>query len=350
MISVCIIMKNEEGCIEECLKRAASLGWEIVVVDTGSQDKSKALAAKYTDKVYDFKWINDFSAARNFAAEKATNDIIFALDCDELIEFADCSKLENDISDNKNAVFCPLIINIFERDGLEYRENGKISRIYSKSFYNFSGKIHEQLVRLDGKPSKHIDAPVSILHTGYNGTVEERIKKAQRNIDLLLTELKEKPDDPYIHFQLGKAYFMQKKTEQAVKSFESFLDLKPDLRYEYVEDGIESLCYCLINTKQYKKALEIFNKYDGKFNNIADFEFLGGHIFMNNGMFSEAAMRFLNAAQCSRYRVEGTNSYSAFYNIGIIFECCGQKETAAEYYERCGNYAPAAEGLKRLNK
>ena len=83
-ISVCIIAKNEEKYIEECLRKLKPYGFEIVVADTGSTDATKEIASRYADKVVDFTWINDFSAARNFCAKQASNNWILALDCDGL--------------------------------------------------------------------------------------------------------------------------------------------------------------------------------------------------------------------------------------------------------------------------
>ena len=82
-ISVCIIAKNEQKYIENCLKALRRYSWEIIVVDTGSTDDTRQIATRYADKVYDFTWIDDFSAARNFAAAQASNNWILVLDCDE---------------------------------------------------------------------------------------------------------------------------------------------------------------------------------------------------------------------------------------------------------------------------
>ena len=84
MISFCIIGKNEEAIIEKCLVALVPYGYEIVYVDTGSSDRTKEIAHKYTDRIYDFEWINDFSAARNFAISKAGGDYILMIDCDSI--------------------------------------------------------------------------------------------------------------------------------------------------------------------------------------------------------------------------------------------------------------------------
>ena len=85
-ISLCMIVKNEEKNLERCLKSYAPLMDEIIVVDTGSTDKTKEIASRFTDKIYDFKWVDDFSAARNFSFEKATCDYIFSADADEVLD------------------------------------------------------------------------------------------------------------------------------------------------------------------------------------------------------------------------------------------------------------------------
>ena len=75
-ISLCMIVKNEEKILDRCLSTVADLVDEIVIVDTGSTDATKEIAAKYTEHIYDFLWVDDFSAARNFAFSKATCEYI----------------------------------------------------------------------------------------------------------------------------------------------------------------------------------------------------------------------------------------------------------------------------------
>ncbi|NLI91349.1 MAG: glycosyltransferase [Peptococcaceae bacterium] len=84
-ISLCMIVKNEEETLARCLDSIQEIADEIIIVDTGSTDKTKEIAGKYTDKIYDFVWIDDFSAARNFSFSKATMDYIMWLDADDII-------------------------------------------------------------------------------------------------------------------------------------------------------------------------------------------------------------------------------------------------------------------------
>lgn len=85
-ISLCMIVKNEEKVLARCLDSIADLMDEIIIVDTGSTDSTKEIAAKYTDQIYDFEWIQDFSAARNFAFSKATKEYIYSADADEVLD------------------------------------------------------------------------------------------------------------------------------------------------------------------------------------------------------------------------------------------------------------------------
>ena len=84
-ISLCMIVKNEEKILARCLDSVAMLADEIIIVDTGSTDATKEIAGRYTEHVYDFQWIDDFSAARNFAFSKASMEYIYSADADEVL-------------------------------------------------------------------------------------------------------------------------------------------------------------------------------------------------------------------------------------------------------------------------
>lgn len=91
-ISVCMIVKNEENCLERCLDSLKGIADELIIVDTGSTDRTKEIAGKYTDKVYDFEWTGSFSDARNYSFSKASCDYIYCADADEEIDSANIEK------------------------------------------------------------------------------------------------------------------------------------------------------------------------------------------------------------------------------------------------------------------
>lgn len=85
-ISLCMIVKNEENILARCLDSIADLMDEIIIIDTGSTDRTKEIAANYTSRIYDYKWNNDFSAARNYSFSKATMEYIYTADADEILD------------------------------------------------------------------------------------------------------------------------------------------------------------------------------------------------------------------------------------------------------------------------
>ena len=92
-LSLCMIVKNEKAFLERCLKSVQGLVDEIIVVDTGSRDKTKEIALRFGAKVYDFNWCDDFSLARNEWLKYATGDWILVLDADEMIAQEDFKKI-----------------------------------------------------------------------------------------------------------------------------------------------------------------------------------------------------------------------------------------------------------------
>ena len=86
-VSMCMIVKNEQSILKRCLDSYAGIYDELIIVDTGSTDNTKEIAAQYTDKVYNFAWCDDFAEARNFAFSKASCDYILSVDADEELDF-----------------------------------------------------------------------------------------------------------------------------------------------------------------------------------------------------------------------------------------------------------------------
>src|SRR5690554_5754125 len=104
-VSLCMIVKNEEDVLERCLNSVKGLMDEIIIVDTGSTDKTKEIARKFTDKIYDFEWIDDFSAARNYAFQQATKEYIFWMDADDvMVEQEKFKRLKEELSSKVDAV------------------------------------------------------------------------------------------------------------------------------------------------------------------------------------------------------------------------------------------------------
>lgn len=343
-----MIMKNEEKFIGEALKRLSLYNCEIVIADTGSTDKSIEIARNYTDKIYHFDWVDDFSAARNYSISKANNDIIFVLDCDEFIEEANFDELEKAAEENPYGVGYVRRLSRFTRDGLDYISNEDIARVFSRKYFHYEGIIHEQVRENEGVCQKQYNTGIVMTHAGYDGPEIIR-EKAKRNIELLEKEYKKDNTNTYILYQLGKSYYVQNDYENAVIYLKKCAELKPDMKFSYVHEMYNIYAYALINSKKINEAVKLLDYYD-ELAITADFVFAAGLIYINCGKLSQAVGEFQKALTMKNAKIQGVNSFAANYNIGVIYECVGDKKEALSYYEKCGDYKPAVEGIKRITQ
>ena len=345
-ISVCIITKNEEKYIETCLKNLKKYDWEIIVTDTGSTDKTIEICEKYADQIHHFDWINDFSAARNFCISKASNDWILSVDSDMYLtneqSVSELYSLITPCLSNKKSAGIVTIINQMPTS----RSLEKSPRLFNRKYYHYEGTIHEQIHKIDKTDSSFFKTALSFYHVGYSDITTLK-QKSKRNIELLEKELKTNPNDPYLYFQIGQSYYVINDMENAYNIFQKGLKLDINPQLEYAKLMVESYGHSMLALKKYQESLSFEAIYD-EFCSHADFVFLMGLIYMNNALFDDAINQFLKATSISDYSVEGVNSYLAYYNIGVIYECIGYPKKAIEYYKKCGNYSAAVNGLKRL--
>lgn len=364
-ISVCIIAKNEEKHIETCLKALKPYPYEIVLADTGSTDRTLEIASKYTDKIFHFDWTGDFSAAKNFAVRQASHDWILSIDCDEFLESIDMKNLSRLMTQQPESAGRILIRNRITENGQTSYENVRVSRFFNRNYFHFEGAIHEQIERIPDSvnnlssdnstdnpsagylPKRIYNAPITILHVGYDGSEEEMRAKSLRNISLLEQELAAAGPDAYLYYQLGQSCMKLKDYEKAYEWFDAGLSMDVEPALDYVQAMVESYGYCLLDLKRFGDALQLANIYD-VFAVRADFVFLMGLIYMNNGLLAEAIVEFQKCTTMSEFSVEGVNSYRANYNIGVIYECSGHLEDARKYYRKCGGYEPAKARLREM--
>lgn len=265
-ISVCMIAKNEEKYIEECLKKLKPYGFEIIVTDTGSSDKTKEIAQKYADKVLDFEWIDDFSAARNFCASHASNNWILALDCDEYVNSIDMKVLR--ILMQK----FPKYVGVIRLKNIVMKTNEQmgygvddVTRFYNRSHYTFCAPIHEQVTLIDESRREETMQcflmPMEVIHHGYALSSEEMRKKQERNLELLYRQIENGQKDPYLFFQTGQSEYILKNYEKATKLFEQGLSMKPSPEKIYVQMMIMTLAKSYLIAKRSAAAVAIMEKY-----------------------------------------------------------------------------------------
>ncbi|MCR5178420.1 MAG: glycosyltransferase [Lachnospiraceae bacterium] len=346
-LSICLIAKNEEQHIGKCLEALAPLKCEIVLADTGSDDRTPAIASAFTDQICSIPWTDDFAAARNAAAAKASNDLILFVDCDEYLREADIPALDRLLDNLRESLGVITLMSPFRRDGEERIQHEHITRLYDRRRFRWQGRIHENIVPTNSLTQvKHIELPLIFYHAGY---VDEDTlhRKAERDLKLLLDQLSSDGEDPYLCFQAGQCYSILGDKETAAQYFRKGLSFDVDPRLAYVRDMVDAYGYALLDLQRYREALGLEAVRDS-FAGRADFLFLLGLIYMNNARFDDAIAAFTQATETPLFSVEGVNSYRARYNIGVINEVRGDKEKAIAMYRACGDYAPAISRLAAL--
>lgn len=347
-ISVCMIAKNEETRIERCLASLKPFGFEIIVADTGSTDLTKEIALKYADKVLDFQWCDDFSAARNFSLRAASNNWIFMLDCDEWIKEIDVEELNYFRKHLSGSVGSVSRENLVTENGILTLNNTDYTeRFFDRRLFHYTGIIHEQLTPVRGKGINSYLLKTTIQHTGYDMTADERIAKNKRNYTLLLKQRKEEGDNPYLFYQLGKTCEIIEDFAHACEYYGKGLEYDLDPELAYVQAMVVSYGNALLRTGQADIALGFEGIYN-EFSILADFVYLMGNIYKANGMYEQAVEQYQKAVNVALCKQNGCNSFLPIYQTGEIFETLGDIKTAVTCYEQCGDFAPARKKLAIL--
>lgn len=248
-LSLCMIVKNEQEDLSRCLDAIKKFVDEIVLVDTGSTDKTKEIAKKYTQKVFDFKWKNDFAAARNESLKHATGDWILCLDADEIVSPEDLQRVR-DLMQFEDVDGYALIQRNYRQPSLLYVTNAtdpqdpyargmpcfddnKIIRLFrrKKEIY-FMYQVHEAV----GPSLKEIGykvQPTNILIHHYNKALINpsiRERKDDFYLQIGLDEIKKNSKDDKPLFEVGVYYFNHADYAKALDYFTKAYALNPELK------------------------------------------------------------------------------------------------------------------------
>ena len=351
-ISVCIIGKNEEKNIEKCLAPLVSYPFEIIYVDTGSTDRTKELAAKYTDKIYDFEWVNDFSAARNFSLQKASHNYVLVVDCDEFLTDIDMEGIYKAIEEHPRGVGMLYRISYYESNGMVTNYPDRVERLFHKRRYSYKYTIHEQVA--DSKTGStyydRYDIPLTVDHVGYIGGQEQMQKKAERNNELLFKEIEKHPDDPYFYFQVGQSYNSISDYENSYIYYKKAFEFPLNTEELWVQAMATAFINAMTHTGRSEEAAAFFEPIYDHFAKDANFFCSMGTIYLNLNPPQplKAMVEFVKAVQCPTASEEGANTYISYYNMGLVNEMLGNLPSAISFYQKAGNYPLALERLQYL--
>lgn len=336
-VSICMIVKNEEKVLERCLSSIADLGEELVIVDTGSTDRTKEIAARYTDRIYDFTWVGDFSKARNFAFSKATCDYIYTADADEMLDAENRERFR----ELKESLLPEIeIVQMYYCNQLKYKTVYNYDREYRpklmKRLRSFCWKdpIHET-IRTE---PVIFDSDIEIWHEPEENHAARDLAAFRRMTERGL------PLSRRLHNMYARELFLageQADFHSAAAFFhESLMDAGRS------EDELKEAACVAARAARYAGDTEGFNKYAMKavcLGSCAEICMELGDYYYGKQDYEEAAVWYYNAAYETESILDRSSSLSS--PLKGLASCCtaqGLTPQAAEYErlakEREGQY------------
>ena len=322
-----MIVKNEEKVLARCLDGIKSAVDEIIITDTGSTDKTKETALKYTDKVFDFKWSDDFSAARNFSFSKGTCDFLMWLDADDIITPENAEKLlelKNRL-DGVDAVMMKYNT-AFDENGSPTFSYYRERLIRRSAPHKWRGRVHEA-----------IECKGNILYSDiFINHASVKKEYGTRNLDIYEKQAasgeKMKPRDVFYY---ARELYYHKRYGEAKEKLLAFLN-DPNGWTENKIEACRILSYCCREMGEHDKAAEALFmsfKYDMPRAEVCCD--IGNH-FMNLSDFERAAFWFELALDCPKKSENGGFTELDAYGFLPCIQLC-------VCYDRLKNYAKAEE-------
>lgn len=280
-ISLCMIVKDEELVLENCLASVKDLVDEIIIVDTGSTDQTKEIARKFGAIIFDYPWENDFSKARNYSLSHAHCDWILLLDADEVLNEYDIPKFGS-LMDNPNydGYHFTILNYLQDNNTSDYATHYAFRFLRNTRTYQFTGSIHEQIENTIGEfdPSKFSLADITLYHYGYTTSIVKSKNKRERNMPLLKKALEESPHNPFYLFNMGNEYMADNYYAEALNYYK--------MAYEYITSDqaytphlYYRMILCFIELKEYGNALSMVFKALIQYPECTDIEYCKAIIY-----------------------------------------------------------------------
>lgn len=326
--------------LPRCLESVRGAVDEIIVVDTGSSDRSVAIAREYGASVVEFEWCDDFAAARNAGLERASGDWILFLDADEALE----ATAREQIRSWTEVSGCDgLFLNIhnYTGSGQQGATVNPVLRLFrNHPEHRFKGRIHEQIAAAicerNPEAAFHITDMV-IHHYGYQTVVVERKDKVNRNVRLLQQAVVEEPNQPFHHYNLGVEYLRVGEAEQALDSFGKARKMIDPAVTSYAHLLLKYEVRCLEHLQRWQDALE---RVDAALELFPEYTDLMHHraICADAVGDTEAAETWLRKAvrqgppPAIFHTEEGMGTYQTWYTLGRLLEGKADLEGAVDAY------------------
>lgn len=348
-LSLCMIVKNEAATLPKCLNSVRKVVDEMVVLDTGSIDRTPNIAQQLGAKVYHFKWCNDFSAARNAALKYVTGDWILVLDADETLTPTIVPQLREAIARDEY-----LLINLVRQEvGAEQSPYSLVSRLFrNHPDIRFDRPYHALVddsvsAILTKEPHWQVGylPGVALLHTGYQKSAIAQNNKYAKAATAMSGFLATHPDDPYVCSKLGALYVETGKISQGMELLRRGITVA-----EENYDILYELHYHLgIAYSRLQKSPQAISHYQAAIK-LPIYPMLKLGAYNNLGNLLKAAGDFNGAktAYATTLKIDPT-FVVGHYNLAMIFKALGLFTDAIAYYQNAiglnPNYAEAYQNL-----
>lgn len=339
---LCVIARDEETNLPRLLASVRGIVDEAVVLDTGSRDRTAAVARELGARTGTFEWCDDFAAARNAALELVRTDWVLVLDADEeLVRDTARERLEAFARSGAD-VGRVMIENVGTPSGASRVE---ISRVFRRDrSIRFAGRVHEQLVG-DGAPLVRESTGLVVRHHGYAPVALAARDKLARNRGLLERMLVEAPDDGYAWYQLGRVEHAAGRHAEALLALERALERADDAD-AWAPEALECAGYSLRALGRSAQALGLLRELDERHFSRPDTCFLRGLLALDVGDLALAETGFrraleLGAAPARGERVTAAATTAPAFNLGVMREVLGDAAGARAWYERVLAFEPA---------
>ncbi|ABO49918.1 glycosyl transferase, family 2 [Desulforamulus reducens MI-1] len=339
MITLCMIVKNEEHNLARCLNSVKDSVDEMIIVDTGSKDTTVDIAKQFDAKVYSYHWDDDFAAARNFSISKAIGDWILYLDADEELETNCCQRL-------KALANKPGIDGYFFQINNLSDSNDTIRHINVRMFKNkpehrFEGRLHEQIMNsITSNGGLVVNSRINIFHYGYLSSEFIAKNKARRNYRINKRLVEEYPNQPFYLYNLAGAYINLDDLEGAAANYRKALEMV-DLKALYAPNIFLSYISCLIKLGQLAEAVKYIEESKIYYPDYVDIHFLEGQLFSRLGHTERARLCFekclsLGEQTKGKYTSRtGVGSFLPLFELAQIYKTYGDIKKAI-YYQTQG--------------
>lgn len=358
-ISLCMIVRDEERVLGDCLASVRRWVDEIIVVDTGSTDRTVAIAEKFGARVFRFPWCDDFSAARNESLRHATGDWILWMDADDTLP-EECGRRLHDLAflaEDRVTGFL-MQVQIPPAPG----ESGFTVVDHVKLFRNlpglgFEGRIHEQILEPLYRQGGQVErSDLYVVHSGYDYSPEGQVKKRARDLTLLEKDLADRPNHPFVLFNIGMTAFHLKDFARAVPALEQCLAVaKP--QESMVRKVYAMLAGCRLAQGDVPGAVAWVEKGLRLFPRDPELLFRAGVVFREAGDLAAAERSYLTlltareSGHIDSLDVSITG-FKAHHNLALVYQDLGRWEDAEAQWraavEQEPGFVPSWVGLGKL--